>query len=55
MPTDKNLVDMFTKGLTAEVRNKLHATMAQIAEAVAYGRSNGDYTTSSDSKLQVYR
>ena len=31
VPTDSNLADMLTKGLPAEVRNKLDAIMARIA------------------------
>ena len=34
VPTDRNLSDMLSKGLTAEVRNKLDAILARIADAV---------------------
>ena len=33
--TDKNLADMLTKGLKAEVRNKLDRCLSDIAEQVA--------------------
>ena len=33
--THKNLADMLTKGLSAEVRNKLEQCLIDIAEAVA--------------------
>ena len=35
--TDKNLADMLTKGLSAEVRNRLEKCLSDIAEAVALG------------------
>ena len=35
--TDKNLADMLTKGLSAEVRQKLEKCISGIAEAVAAG------------------
>ena len=37
VPTDRNLADMLTKGLSVDVRNKLDAIMAQIAETIATG------------------
>ena len=36
VPTGRNLADMPTKGLTAEVSNKLDATLAEIADRVAF-------------------
>ena len=45
--TDRNL----TKGLTVDVRNKLDAIMAQIAEAVASGRLITDEILGSKSQL----
>ena len=53
VPTDRNLADMLTKGLTAEVRNKLDAIMAQIAEAVASGKLQETDILGSKSKLQI--
>ena len=35
--TDKNLADMLTKGLSAEVRSRLEQCLSDIAEAVALG------------------
>ena len=35
VPTDKNLADMLTKGLTAEVRAKLDKVLLEIVERVA--------------------
>ena len=53
VPTDRNLADMLTKGLTADVRNTLDAILAQIAEAVATGRVISDEILGSKSKLQI--
>ena len=50
--TDRNLSDMLTKGLTAEVRNKLDAIMARIAEAVASGTNVTEQILGSKTKLQ---
>ena len=50
---DRNLADMLTKGLPADVRNILDATLAQIAEAIAYGRVISDEILGSKSKLQI--
>ena len=50
--TDRNLSDMLTKGLTAEVRNKLDAIMARIAEAVASGTNVTEQILGSKIKLQ---
>ena len=35
--TDRNLADMLTKGLTAEVRAKLHKCLMDVSETVASG------------------
>ena len=53
VPTDRNLADMLTKGLTAEVQNKLDAIMAQTARAVASGKLNETDILGSKSKLQI--
>ena len=48
-----NLADMLTKGLPAEVRNKLDAIMAQIAGAIASGQINENDILGSKPKLQI--
>ena len=48
-----NLADMLTKGLPAEVRNKLDAIMAQIAGAVASGQLSETDILGSKPKLQI--
>ena len=53
VPTDRNLSDMLTKGLTADVRNKLDAILARIAEAVASGSDVSEQILGSKSKLQL--
>ena len=53
VPTDRNLADMLTKGLQAEVRNKLDAIMAQIAEAIASGKFQETDIVGSKSQLQI--
>ena len=53
VPTDRNLADMLTKGLSAEVRNKLDAIMAQIAGAIASGQLNENDILGSKPKLQI--
>ena len=35
VPTEKNLADMLTKGLSAEVRQRLEKCLSGIAEAIA--------------------
>ena len=42
VPTERNLADMMTKGLTAEVRAKLHQCLMDIAEAVASGNASNN-------------
>ena len=49
--TNRNLADMLTKGLAAEVRNKLDVIMAQIAEAVVSGRLITDEILGSSTQL----
>ena len=53
VPTDRNLADMLTKGLPVEVRNKLDAIVAQIADAVASGKLIETDIVGSKSKLQI--
>ena len=53
VPTERNLADMLTKGLQAEVRNKLDAIMAQIAEAIASGKFQETDIVGSKSQLQI--
>ena len=53
VPTERNLADMLTKGLQAEVRNKLDAIMAQIAEAIASGKLQENDIVGSKSQLQI--
>ena len=52
VPTDRNLADMLTKGLSADVRNKLDAILAEIAEYVVSGRELKDAIVGSKSELQ---
>ena len=53
VPTDSNLADMLTKGLAVDVRNKLDATMAQIAEAVAFAKFSEADVVGSQRKLHI--
>ena len=53
VPTDRNLADMLTKGLSVDVRNKLDAIMAQIAETIATGGDLQEAVLGSKSKMQV--
>ena len=51
--TPRNKADMLTKGLTTDVRNTLDAILAQIAEAIVYGRVMSDEMLGSNGKLQI--
>ena len=43
--TDRNLADMMTKGLAAEVRAKLNKCLMDIVETVAWGSANSKVET----------
>ena len=53
VPTDRNLADMLTKGLSVDVRSKLDAILAQIAETVVSGGKLDEVILGSKSKLQI--
>ena len=53
VPTDRNLADMLTKGLSVDVRRKLDAILAQIAETVVSGGQLDEVILGSKSKLQI--